>query len=149
MFKLSQRITSFRKNAAVAQSGERHSVTVEVVGSKPISCAITLHRFESDTSRQILAHLNGDHLSAERDRHVHVTIQTVTAIFRVYLMSNQLDLFPSDILLLEEKMKRFIKLKRELESYGGRGFSTYPLEFRIEALHLKQEILKDLQSIQD
>lgn len=64
-------------------------------------------------------------------------------------MSNQLDLFPSDILLLEEKMKRFIKLKRELESYGGRGFSTYPLEFRIEALHLKQEILKDLQSIQD
>lgn len=64
-------------------------------------------------------------------------------------MSNQLDLFPSDILLLEEKMKRFIKLKRELESCGGRGFSTYPLEFRIEATFLKQEILKDLQSIQD
>lgn len=46
VFKLSQRITSFRKNAAVAQSGERHSVTVEVVGSKPISCAIILYRFE-------------------------------------------------------------------------------------------------------
>ena len=28
------------KNAAVAQSGERNTVTVEVVGSKPISCAI-------------------------------------------------------------------------------------------------------------
>ena len=64
-------------------------------------------------------------------------------------MSNQLDLFPSDILLLEEKMKRFIKLKRELESYGGRGFSTYPLEYRIQASNLKEEILKDLEAIVD
>ena len=64
-------------------------------------------------------------------------------------MSNQLDLFPSDILLLEEKMKRFIKLKRELESYGGRGFSTYPLDFRIEASFLKKEIIEELQSLGD
>lgn len=64
-------------------------------------------------------------------------------------MRNQLDLFPSDILILEEKMKRFVKLKRHLESCGGKGFSTYPLEFRIEASSLKQEIIKDLQSIQD
>ena len=64
-------------------------------------------------------------------------------------MSNQLDLFPSDILLLEAKMKRFIKLKRDLQACIGKGFSTYPLDFRIEATFLKQEILKDLQSIQD
>ena len=64
-------------------------------------------------------------------------------------MSNQLDLFPSDILLLEAKMKRFIKLKHDLQACIGKGFSTYPLDFRIEATFLKQEILKDLQSIQD
>jgi hypothetical protein len=64
-------------------------------------------------------------------------------------MSNQLDLFPSDILLLEAKMKRFIKLKRDLQACIGKGFSTYPLDFRIEASFLKKEIIEELQSLGD
>lgn len=61
----------------------------------------------------------------------------------------QLDMFPNQIEEISEKMSRFVYLKKELASYGGRGFSFYPLEYRIEVSQLRKELLEYLTNLKD